>query len=670
MKKRKPLKLAKTTPRLSICMIVKNEEEMLPKCLESIREVADEIIIVDTGSTDNTVAIAESFGAKVYFHPWEKDFSKHRNQSLSYATGDWILQIDADETLEPESKNELKRLLRQAPKDVNGFFVQIHDYRSNGQKNVVFNFARLYRNGVGVHYEGIVHNQVIIPGKVLFCNVRLNHYGYDLEPEKMKWKYKRVLTLLKKQLKQDPKNSFTLYNLANTYSMSGKPEKAIFWGEKTLEVLRRQKRASLLYVGVYYPIITSYIHLKNYQKAREYCQEAIKIFPYYLDGYYQLTRVDFIEQKFTDVLRNAEKYHQVREYLLADLSRIEFLNLYTFSLDFRVNYWMGVGKLGLGAPAEADKFFQKAFDSPLFDKSLALEMIHNISIVERGEILYTWLQKVVDRFKNNQSFVFDLLHDLKLNHGAEVLRPFFERDKVKHQFQTTEFLHATWHYFHDELASAEKLFQAVPSDSPYFLDAQIKLVLIKRNLNQIPQAITICRKLLDSDMEKQTKVSINIELVKLLLDNQELEEASRQWQNVWRLNKKSREVLLFGIEIHWKTGQYELAVNFAAKLLEELGLPCPQQLDSLEEFADLLDRIGKRLLQYKEFDLAERAYQIATLVHPDHLPANLYLARANLKQKNYSQTLQHLQQVLMLEPANRDALNLLREINFSVGSPK
>ncbi|RLB04217.1 MAG: glycosyltransferase, partial [Deltaproteobacteria bacterium] len=103
MKKRKPLKLAKTTPRLSVCMIVKNEEKMLPKCLESIREVADEIIIVDTGSTDNTVAIAESFGAKVYFHPWEKDFSKHRNQSLSYATGDWILQIDADETLEPES---------------------------------------------------------------------------------------------------------------------------------------------------------------------------------------------------------------------------------------------------------------------------------------------------------------------------------------------------------------------------------------------------------------------------------------------------------------------------------------------------------------------------------------------------------------------------------------
>ncbi|MCD6167351.1 hypothetical protein J7K19_11665, partial [bacterium] len=157
---------------------------------------------------------------------------------------------------------------------------------------------------------------------------------------------------------------------------------------------------------------------------------------------------------------------------------------------------------------------------------------------------------------------------------------------------------------------------------------------------------------------------------KALLDNQELEEASRQWQNVWRLNKKSRATLLLGIEVHWKTGQYELAVNFAAKLLEELGLPCPQQLDSLEEFADLLDRIGKRLLQYKEFDLAERAYQIATLVHPDHLPANLYLARANLKQKNYSQTLQHLQQVLMLEPANRDALNLLRKINFSVGSPK
>jgi glycosyltransferase involved in cell wall biosynthesis len=85
--------------RISLCMIVKNEEHCLRRCLDSVRDYVDEMIIVDTGSTDHTVEIAKSYHAQIYHHPWENDFSKHRNQSLSYATGDWILQLDADEEL-------------------------------------------------------------------------------------------------------------------------------------------------------------------------------------------------------------------------------------------------------------------------------------------------------------------------------------------------------------------------------------------------------------------------------------------------------------------------------------------------------------------------------------------------------------------------------------------
>jgi len=84
-------------PSISACMIVRNEEKLLPGCLESIRDWVDEIIVVDTGSSDATLDIARQYGARVFQQPWEGDFSKHRNYSVEQASGDWLLIIDADE---------------------------------------------------------------------------------------------------------------------------------------------------------------------------------------------------------------------------------------------------------------------------------------------------------------------------------------------------------------------------------------------------------------------------------------------------------------------------------------------------------------------------------------------------------------------------------------------
>jgi glycosyltransferase involved in cell wall biosynthesis len=86
-------------PKISLCMIVKNEERYLDNCLKSVKDVVDEIVIVDTGSEDRTVEIAKNYTDKVYFHPWKNSFSEARNHYLKYAAGDWIFQIDADEEL-------------------------------------------------------------------------------------------------------------------------------------------------------------------------------------------------------------------------------------------------------------------------------------------------------------------------------------------------------------------------------------------------------------------------------------------------------------------------------------------------------------------------------------------------------------------------------------------
>ena len=119
--------------KLSVCMIVKNEEKTLARCLYSIKDIADEIVVVDTGSTDKTTDIAQEFGAKVFSLDWKDDFSAARNFSLEKATGAWILIIDADEVLSKDVGDKLKTVLSQQ-KDFKAFKILQRTY-SNAPLN-------------------------------------------------------------------------------------------------------------------------------------------------------------------------------------------------------------------------------------------------------------------------------------------------------------------------------------------------------------------------------------------------------------------------------------------------------------------------------------------------------------------------------------------------------
>ena len=96
---------------ISACLIVKDEEELLPDCLSSVKDLVDEIIVVDTGSSDRTIEIAKEYGAKIYEHPWEDNFALHRNQSIEYATSEWVFIIDADERFDAGYLTKVKELL-------------------------------------------------------------------------------------------------------------------------------------------------------------------------------------------------------------------------------------------------------------------------------------------------------------------------------------------------------------------------------------------------------------------------------------------------------------------------------------------------------------------------------------------------------------------------------
>jgi len=115
-------------PTLSLCMIVKNEEHFLEQCLNSVKDLVDEIIIVDTGSTDRTKEIAKKFNAKIFDFEWIDDFSKARNESLKNATGDWILVLDADETISSQNHQRIKDAIQS---EAAGFLLVHQNYTND-----------------------------------------------------------------------------------------------------------------------------------------------------------------------------------------------------------------------------------------------------------------------------------------------------------------------------------------------------------------------------------------------------------------------------------------------------------------------------------------------------------------------------------------------------------
>ena len=184
------------SPTLSLCMIVKNEESFLPKCLDSCRKWVDEIIIVDTGSTDRTMNIARDFGSKVYEHAGGNDFAKHRNQSISYATGDWFFILDADEELILPTTIIISQAINDETAD--SIAVQVINLINKGTGFATFISVRFFKNHTGVRYEGIVHNQEAGCSSTRFYPIQILHHGYNLDETIMKTKFDRTSSLLEK----------------------------------------------------------------------------------------------------------------------------------------------------------------------------------------------------------------------------------------------------------------------------------------------------------------------------------------------------------------------------------------------------------------------------------------------------------------------------------------
>lgn len=275
-------------PLISLCMIVKNEAENLPRCLASAKPFVDEMIVVDTGSEDNTVEIAKSYGAKVSNFKWCDDFSAARNYSLSLASGDWILVLDGDEELLVETDSWRQKLTEEP--EVNAYgLVRLEANVSH----VIGGFhGRIFRNLPDLRYVNRFHEQLQFKDKNNLNfgrleGVKIVHYG-NLESEKVIQKAaKRDIPILEQMRSESGLNFWLLDCLGRKYIHIGEEEKA---AECYAEIL--DKLSPYLIEGnppeefFWVPTLLHFLGVKSfeqedYETARILCQRGLEWCPNY-----------------------------------------------------------------------------------------------------------------------------------------------------------------------------------------------------------------------------------------------------------------------------------------------------------------------------------------------------------------------------------------------------
>lgn len=347
---------------IAVCMIVKNEEKFLESCLNSVKNLADEIIIVDTGSTDGTIEIAKKFTDKIFNFEWKNDFSLARNFSISKTTKRWILVIDADEVIAEKDVDKIKKLIEEA--EANAYYLIWRDYTNEAgvvgwvssendgyeESKKALGFTetpvlRLFENK-GYYFEGKIHETIQNSiknnnGKIFMTDIVIHHYGNLRGKKEVDKKKEKYIGMLKDRVESkdviEKEEYYILFELAKELVLKKEFGEAKKYLEKSIE-LNSEYGKTLAMLGSIYLL----------EKRLDWAEKLLK-------------KAVVLESNNPDIHANLGVIYSEKGELNKAVRKFEkALELNPKSADYNFN--LGLVYLKLDKNKKAREFFEKAIE--------------------------------------------------------------------------------------------------------------------------------------------------------------------------------------------------------------------------------------------------------------------------------------------------------------------
>ncbi|AKL93776.1 glycosyl transferase family 2 [Clostridium aceticum] len=432
--------------KLSIGMIVRNESKYLERCLNALKPIIEniesELIIVDTGSTDNTVEIAKRFTNKVFFYQWKDDFAEARNITIDKSRGEWYFYIDADEILE-NVESIIEFFNKSIYKKYKALAVQIKNLADDkGNIGSTFYSKRIVKKDNGVRFKSRIHEQLPSREPVYLSNSVFIHYGYiNTDKELMHEKFKRNSCLIRKELENDPNNIYLLYHLSKTYNLHGENTEALQAIQKAYQTVKKANTYPLWICNL---VVNMCIENGLFREAEKIAEESIQAQHQQttscLEIYFYLAQVQARLNKNGQAIESYKEYLRLLELYEENQLRVDYNEVFDLGGKLFVYEQIAVLYDGLLDFHNAMLFIKKTIDlfneeeiesKQYLNKAFSYIVKLCIKYKEYDQIVASYIE-IIDQMPENikheieNNFIVSLESSIKnsISHKKEIIKRF------------------------------------------------------------------------------------------------------------------------------------------------------------------------------------------------------------------------------------------------------